>query len=192
MRNMLCQSQKRPFLIWCLGIMILFFLLSTNVVNGQTFSPEVSDTEDSDFDEKLRRVAEELESRLIRVDPNPGESGGTSGNGGGNAGGGMSQYESFSNETSNNGSPSNQGYGYDNVGMPISPEPLAKTPGSPGNTLPRPPSDVGSGHDDDVIAKQFREAAEKETNPELREKLWDDYRRYKNESNSLLNKLKGN
>ncbi|MEE9613020.1 MAG: hypothetical protein V3W19_17325, partial [Desulfatiglandales bacterium] len=29
-----------------------------------------------------------------------------------------------------------------------------------------------SGHDDDIVARQIREAAEKETDPELKEKLW--------------------
>lgn len=33
--------------------------------------------------------------------------------------------------------------------------------------------------DDDIVARQLREAAEKETNPELKEKLWNEYRKYK-------------
>lgn len=43
-----------------------------------------------------------------------------------------------------------------------------------------PPGTPG-GDDDDVIARQLREAAENETDPELRAKLWDEYRRYKDE-----------
>lgn len=38
------------------------------------------------------------------------------------------------------------------------------------------PPDEG---DDDIVARQLREAAEKETDPVLREKLWQEYRRYK-------------
>lgn len=51
---------------------------------------------------------------------------------------------------------------------------------------------IGSGHkgggtmeqkkefdNDDVVARQIREAAEKETDPELKEKLWNEYRKYK-------------
>jgi hypothetical protein len=38
---------------------------------------------------------------------------------------------------------------------------------------------VPDGDDDDVVARQLREAAEKESDPELREKLWEEYRRYK-------------
>lgn len=33
--------------------------------------------------------------------------------------------------------------------------------------------------DDDIVARQLREAAENETDPELREKLWQEYRKYK-------------
>jgi hypothetical protein len=43
----------------------------------------------------------------------------------------------------------------------------------------RIPPDVGDGSDDDIVARQLREAAEKEEDPELREKLWDEYRAYK-------------
>jgi hypothetical protein len=35
------------------------------------------------------------------------------------------------------------------------------------------------GSDDDIIARQLREAAEKETDPVLKKKLWDEYRKYK-------------
>jgi len=41
------------------------------------------------------------------------------------------------------------------------------------------PDDIPDGSDDDVIARQLREAAEKETDPELQKKLWEEYRRYK-------------
>ena len=41
------------------------------------------------------------------------------------------------------------------------------------------PADIPDGSDDDVVARQLREAAEKETNPELKKKLWDEYRKYK-------------
>jgi hypothetical protein len=41
------------------------------------------------------------------------------------------------------------------------------------------PEDVSDGSDDDVVARQLREAAMSEEDPELREKLWDEYRAYK-------------
>jgi hypothetical protein len=36
--------------------------------------------------------------------------------------------------------------------------------------------------DDDIVARQLREAAEEETDPELREKLWNEYEQYKKNS----------
>jgi hypothetical protein len=41
------------------------------------------------------------------------------------------------------------------------------------------PENIPDGSDDDVVARQLREAAEKETDPELKKKLWEEYRRYK-------------
>jgi hypothetical protein len=38
---------------------------------------------------------------------------------------------------------------------------------------------VGDGGDDDIIARNLREAAMEESDPELREKLWEEYRDYK-------------
>ena len=38
--------------------------------------------------------------------------------------------------------------------------------------------EIASGYDD-IVARQLREAAEKETDPELKEKLWEEYRKYK-------------
>jgi hypothetical protein len=38
------------------------------------------------------------------------------------------------------------------------------------------PADVKDGSDDDVVARQLREAAENEEDPALREKLWQEYR----------------
>ena len=44
------------------------------------------------------------------------------------------------------------------------------------------PEDIPSGDDDDVVARQIREAAMREKDPKLREKLWDEYRKYKNQA----------
>ena len=44
-----------------------------------------------------------------------------------------------------------------------------------------PPADIPSGSDDDVVARQIREAAMNEPDPALREKLWEEYRKYKNQ-----------
>ena len=51
-----------------------------------------------------------------------------------------------------------------------------------GNTH-TPVADIPTGDDDDVVARQLREAAEAETDPEVKEKLWEEYRKYKNQRN---------
>ena len=42
-----------------------------------------------------------------------------------------------------------------------------------------PDRGVPSGDDDDIVARRLRRAAEQETDPELREKLWKEYTEYK-------------
>ena len=42
-----------------------------------------------------------------------------------------------------------------------------------------PPSGYTPSPDDDIVARQLREAAEKETDPELKAKLWKEYEEYK-------------
>jgi len=50
------------------------------------------------------------------------------------------------------------------------------TGGGPG---PEHPGSRYSKEDDDIVARQLREAAEKETDPELKEKLWKEYEAYR-------------
>jgi hypothetical protein len=42
----------------------------------------------------------------------------------------------------------------------------------------RTPDDIPVMVDDDIIARQLREAALAEEDPELRERLWEEYRKY--------------
>ncbi|MDE0929824.1 MAG: hypothetical protein OSA77_03990 [Halioglobus sp.] len=49
----------------------------------------------------------------------------------------------------------------------------------PQNTAKYPaPVDIPSGNNDDVVARQLREAAMREPDPAVRERLWDEYRKY--------------
>ena len=48
------------------------------------------------------------------------------------------------------------------------------------STDDRIPPDLRDGSGDDIVARQLREAATQEEDPALREKLWDEYRAYKN------------
>ena len=43
----------------------------------------------------------------------------------------------------------------------------------------RTPDDIATMADDDIIARQLREAALTEEDPALRERLWEEYRKYK-------------
>lgn len=54
----------------------------------------------------------------------------------------------------------------------------SRPPATPSPPLPATP-DTPDARDDDVVARQLREAAMAETDPELRERLWEEYERYK-------------
>ena len=63
-------------------------------------------------------------------------------------------------------------------GMPAMPAPTR--PGEHGPVaVAAVPTDIPRGNDDDVVARQLREAAMQEPDPVLREKLWNEYRKYK-------------
>jgi len=63
-------------------------------------------------------------------------------------------------------------------GMPDGIPNVSKAPRAPhkGKGIP---NDVADARDDDIISRQLREAAMQEQDPVIREKLWEDYRRYK-------------
>ena len=63
-------------------------------------------------------------------------------------------------------------------GTPVT-APVEGGPAGPGSDDATVPADVGDGKDDDVVARQLREAAMKEKDPAIREKLWEEYREYK-------------
>ncbi len=70
------------------------------------------------------------------------------------------------------GSETQQGAGDDTVAA------ADKSKGE-GSGPKRSPGSRYSKEDDDIVARQLREAAEKETDPELKEKLWKEYEDYK-------------
>jgi hypothetical protein len=67
--------------------------------------------------------------------------------------------------------------GYKPQGIPS--ETTAQKAPPMGGATAQVPDDIPDARDDDIIARQLREAAMNETDPELREKLWEEYRRYK-------------
>jgi hypothetical protein len=70
-------------------------------------------------------------------------------------------------------------HGLPHDGSPGGPVGGQERGGSGPQTASTPPPDVGDGNGDDIVARQIRKAAEAETDPELRKKLWDEYRKYK-------------
>jgi hypothetical protein len=48
-----------------------------------------------------------------------------------------------------------------------------------GSASGAPDRSIPSGDDDDIVARRLRRAAEQETDPELKEKLWNEYIDYK-------------
>ena len=63
-------------------------------------------------------------------------------------------------------------------GMPAMPAPPRAGDHAP-VAMAAVPTDIPRGDDDDVVARQLREAAMQEPDPVLREKLWNEYRKYK-------------
>lgn len=122
------------------------------------------------YDEILRREQEDARGAASRAG-----SGGADGNGPQTAGGGQGGPEQAGGAQAGglpNGAGSND---IDSAGgRPTDPSGGGN---QPQETFPAP-DDIPSGRDDDVVARQLREAAMTEPDPELREALWDEYRNY--------------
>jgi hypothetical protein len=117
------------------------------------------------------RAAQQGESGATGAGDEAGAHGGSeedAGEGPGSSGGGLESVGGEGGETQGDGSQSgaSQGGG-------------TGTGGSTGSGPRDIPPDIPDGSDDDVVARQIREAAMKETDPELRAALWEEYRKYK-------------
>ncbi len=129
------------------------------------------------FDEMLLKEQERVAARQPRAR----ESGDGAGGGGdeGGTGGAGAQGETGAGAAGGgtSGSKSTSGQGR----APASGTTAAGRPGQTGGQVGTVPSAGGDqlNTDDDIVARQLREAAEKETDPELKEKLWQEYRKYK-------------
>ena len=132
----------------------------------------------ADFDELLLREQERVKAAAPRSASGGGMGSGTDEDGhGGDGNGGSSEGSAGETRVGNasNGARSQAG----GVGERSS----TGAGGAPGGTsrtgATRQPPGIPDGRDDDVVARQLREAAEKETDPELQKKLWEEYRKYK-------------
>ena len=113
-----------------------------------------------EFDEMLLREQERVKAATPRSD--------AGGGGGAGSGADSSAPDSGAAEQTGLGATAETTYG-EGAGP--------GSPRSPGKTSA--PAGTPDGSDDDVVARQLREAAEKETDPELKKKLWEEYRKYK-------------
>ena len=134
-----------------------------------------------EYDEKLLREQERIKAQAPNNN-SAGGGGGTGGSGDGSEGEG-SEGESESEGQNSDGTAGdardNEGASGQQQGGPVDSS-SGSTPQGNDSDLP---SDIPDGSDDDVVARQLREAAEKETDPELKAKLWEEYRRYKRGTN---------
>jgi len=140
--------------------------------DGEKTAAMVGQFNDSlgDFDEKLLREQDRVKARKPLSNPANSTGGGAAGGSDGESGGESAQ-DSADGEAEHEGPQSDQ-QGSDQTTTGV------RGTSSSGKQSTAPP-DIPDGSDDDVIARQLREAAEKETDPELKKKLWEEYRRYK-------------
>jgi hypothetical protein len=149
---------------------------------------QTDDEHAAKIDGRLDRSLEEFDGLLLeeqeRIDERAAGAG-TGATGGSGASGQSGSQGSQGGAAGGGGSGENEGVGQDSAqaggreeGGMVSGKPGAGgTEG--GGADERVPEDVGDGSDDDIIARQLREAAMSEEDPELRERLWDEYRKYK-------------
>ncbi|MEA2079449.1 MAG: hypothetical protein U9P00_06245 [Pseudomonadota bacterium] len=131
-----------------------------------------------EFDEMLLREQERVKAAAPRAQGSDGAGGGSGQGGGQGAGdtgaeGGQRGDAGESGDVTGTGDPSARGAVGDQP-------PSGATGGGGTRTGARgQPAGIPDGSDDDLVARQMREAAEKETNPELKKRLWEEYRKYK-------------
>jgi hypothetical protein len=126
------------------------------------------DSSSGEFDQRMREELQRLAAEAAARE------GRTGSGGSGDSAGGAGEGTSGSAEESGGGGGSRTGA---EEGDETSGAVGGSGPGATGSS--EIPPDVGDGSDDDIVARQLREAAMAEKDPELREKLWDEYRRYK-------------
>lgn len=142
-----------------------------------------------EYDERLLREQERIKAAAPNTNSDTGGGDGSGSEGGGADGGGEGEGENGTegeagDQSRNSGDVAGDGQQTGATGGQRQGGPVDSSQGSgdAGNESDQP-ADIGDGSDDDVVARQLREAAEQETDPELKAKLWEEYRRYKRGTN---------
>jgi hypothetical protein len=146
----------------------------------------------SEFDQMLLKEMDEIraqsESRMSTLAQEAASAAERIGGGGGESGespGESSKTEGVAEEGagqegeqgSRKSGQAESGGSYGNV--PVTDGPVAGGSAGSGTVSGQGGRPAGSDQDDDIVARQLREAAEKETDPELKKKLWKEYEDYK-------------
>jgi len=157
---------------------------------SDTGGARTGEEQTSGLDRKLDRSLEEFDGLLLDEQQRVAEASGAAHSGSSGSGGSGSRAPGQSGEgaPAAESNPRRESGASASGGSPDAPtgKPGEQQSGAAGATSSREsdqrppiPSDVGDGGDDDVIARQLREAAMSEEDPDLREKLWQEYRDYK-------------
>ncbi len=111
-----------------------------------------------------------------------GEQGGASASEGGASGESSSQgAESGSESDGQQGSASSSEGGASGASSADGQQAGSNSAGDGAGSVIPVPEDVGDGRNDDIVLRQIREAALNEKDPVLRERLWEEYRRIKDQ-----------
>lgn len=138
------------------------------------------DAIESDIDGNLLKRQEEIrQSASNRAAGGGGgaSGGGTAGGAAGGAAGGSNGSQAKPGGTAGDAGGTQASGGKQASGGPPAPAGKAAKPATERLAKREKAGDGGS--DDDIVARQLREAAEKETDPVLKEKLWAEYNKYK-------------
>jgi len=133
-----------------------------------------------DFDEMLLREQEQVKAATPPVTTADIRASGTSGTRNGSGDSGSGETSSRSGDIPERGDAAGEDPG--GAGSASGGTSASSTDRAAGSRQTPPgvtPPDIPDGSDDDVVARQLREAAEKETDPALRARLWEEYRKYK-------------
>ncbi len=134
----------------------------------------------TEFDGRIKKEQDKLQGHRVAVQPGDDWTGGSGQDGAGS-------YASNSNVRAGTGSEMTGqrtlASGSQGQTMPSRYEPGAG-PGVEKPDIPRfEKMNGGNVGDDDIVARQLKEAAEIETDPVLKEELWNEYRKYKSSMN---------
>jgi hypothetical protein len=151
--------------------------IQTEEEKSESLNARLNDLE-SEIDENLLKRQQEIRQKVSNR--SAGASGGSSGGGGGasatSPANGSKGSGSSPGAAAGRNAGANKGSAKPSNGIPSTASgPAMKKNGR----IAKRQKSNESGSDDGVIARQLREAAEKETDPILKEKLWNEYKKYK-------------